>query len=459
MAHFARRASIYPPLNIALLAAISERHGHEVKIIDAEAHKISMPKLIDMAIADKPDIIALTGMSPFFHFTKDLAEGIKKKSNIPIALGGQHLTIMKEEVFLSCFDYGFIGEAEKSLPEFLTRMEKGKDLSDVKGMLFRKNGNIINTGPSDFDRNLDQLPFPARHLLDMKRYVLGTLRGRLNFTSIQTMRGCPWKCIFCASDELNTTNIAKRSPLSVIEEMKEVVEKYGIRHFMILDDVLTLDRKHIEEICDRIIEEGLNITFEGSTRANLLSEDLVVKMKKAGLIRLSFGLETVDSTLRETMNKKVPLRYYTQSNRLLNKYGIEVLNSVMLGLPGETRETARRTLSFLRKAKEVKQANLAIAIPYPGTKFHEMAKLGQMGVELVTDDFSEYRRYGSAVTVVNGLTPKDLIDLQNEGFVSIYSAPWRWVPMLKKHGIIGGLLMLLRVLRLVVQKSFFRKKE
>ena len=100
-----------------------------------------------------------------------------------------------------------------------------------------------------------------------------------------------------------------------------------------------------------------------------------------------------------------------------------------------------------------KQANFAIAIPYPGTEFHEMAKKGDGGVKLMTEDFSEYRRYGTAVTEVSGLTQKDLIELQNDGFVSIYSAPWRWKPMLRKHGIIGGLLMLLRVLRLTIRRA------
>ena len=124
----------------------------------------------------------------------------------------------------------------------------------------------------------------------------------------------------------------------------------------------------------------------------------------------------------------------------------------MIGLPGETRESIQKTMDFLRNAKEVKQSNLAIAVPYPGTEFHRMAKNGEHGMKLMTEDFSEYRRYGSAVTTVNGLTPKDLISLQNDGFVSIYSAPWRWKPMLKKQGIIGGLLTLSRIVKLIGRK-------
>jgi len=461
ISHFAKRAGVYPPLNLALLAAITEQHGHEATMIDAEVDCIPMSKLIRMAIAQKPDMIALTGKSPFFHLAKQLARGIKEQGcRIPIVLGGQHITIMREQAFFAEFDYGFIGEVENTWSEFLDRIEKNKNISDIKGILYRHNGVVRFTGDNFYDRELDKLPFPARHLLPMHKYRLGTLQGRKIFTSIQTVRGCPWKCIFCASEALNTTSVGRRSPQSVITEMKEVVERYNTRHFMIVDDVLTLDRKHILDICDLIVREGLDITFEGSTRANLIDEEIVIKMKKAGLTRLSFGLETVDSEMRKIMKKKVPLKYYSLANEILSKHDVEALNSVMLGLPGESRATIQKTLDFLKNDRHVKQANFAIAVPYPGTEFYDIAKAGQNGMKLMTDDFSEYRRYGTAVTSVGDLSPKDLIDLQNDGFVSIYSAPWRWKPMLKKHGLLGGALMLFRVFKLTLRKSIrvFAKK-
>jgi hypothetical protein len=222
---------------------------------------------------------------------------------------------------------------------------------------------------------------------------------------------------------------------------------------------MTLWKEHIVEICDLIDQEKLDITFEGSTRANLVEEEVIVRLVRSGLIRLSFGLETVDPEMRKTMKKQVPLDHYTRANRICNEHGVEAMNSVMIGLPGETRETVRATLSFLGKAREVKQANFAIAVPYPGTEFHEMATKGENHVQLMTDDFSEYRRYGSAVTTVGELTPHDLIELQNEGFVSIYSAPWRWIPMLQKHGMLGGSLMLFRVARLLMGKVFKNRKQ
>jgi len=468
--HFAKRNSTWPPLNLALLAAISEQHGHKVTIVDGEAGGLSEKQMVDRVLALQPDIIGLTCYSPFFHLNTSLASALKGAwIPAPIVVGGPHITIMKEKALLPQFDYGFAGEAEESFPRFLDLYESGGDISGVSGLIFRQDEETISTGKPQWVTTpepttgsnvgqsypLDQFPFPARHLLDMKKYRLGTMNGRKHFTSIQTMRGCPWKCIFCASDALNTTRVVMRSPESVVEEMQQVVKEFPyITHFYIVDDVVTLWKKHIIKICDLINEAGLKITFEGSTRANLIDDDLIAYMAKTGLIRLSFGLETTDPEMRVTMQKKIPMEAYVTANKICDKYGVEALNSMMIGLPGETRETIRASLKFLRDAREVKQANFAIAVPYPGTEFHDMALAGTHGVELMSEDLSEYLRYGSAVTTVGALTPQDLVDLQNEGFVSIYSAPWRWLPTWRKHGVVGGLLMMLRVFRLWRRRLF-----
>ncbi len=462
--HFAKRNSTWPPLNLALLGAIAEQHGHEAVIVDGEAEGLCREKLAERAIALKPDVIGLTCYSPFFHLSADVAESVKALNpNIPIIVGGPHITIMEEKALLPQFDYAFMGEAERSLPEFLHGLSDGnKDLARVPGLIYRKDGEVVKNGEAswvtemtmrktDLGKHypLDQLPFPARHLLPMKKYRLGTLHGRTHFTSIQTARGCPWRCIFCCSDKLSTTRYIMRSPKRVVAEMAEIKTRYPyITHLFNCDDVMTFWPEHITEICDRMDAEGLKFTFEGGTRANLVTDDLIKRLAKSGLVRLSFGLETVDPVMRVTMQKKVPLEAYATANKICDRYGVEALNSLMIGLPGETRETIRATLKWVRESREIKQANVAIAIPYPGTEFHDMAISGAHGVELLSEDFSKYIRYGSAVTKVGDLTAQDLIDLQNEAFVTIYSAPWRWKPVWKKHGTLGFLMQMVRVFRL-----------
>lgn len=455
--YFAKKASVWPPLNLAYLAAIAEKYGHEVRIIDGEAENLSLKKTLKEVSVFGPDIIGITATTPFYHLAVELAKELKvANKSIPIIIGGHHVTVLKEIGFADPFDYAFIGEAEVSWPDFLKRLDEGKNISDVKGILFRDGKRIIATGIQDKIEDIDSIPFPARHLLKMNRYIIGTMRGKKNFTTIMTTRGCPFKCVFCSTDVFGS-KVRRRNARLVIDEIKSVISDYNIRHFIFLDDTLTLDRNYILEICDMIEREKLLITFEGSTRANLVDGELISRMAKAGLIRLSFGLETVDAQIRRIIKKDVPLESYTIANRITNKYKIETLNSVMLGLPGETQETVRKTLDFLKSAREIHQANFSIATPYPGTELYRMAKRGEYGLQLITEDFSKYRRYGSAVMAVNDLSPNDLIELQNDGFVSIYSAPWRIIPMIRKSGFLGGILTMSRVFRGIWNKRNRKK--
>jgi radical SAM superfamily enzyme YgiQ (UPF0313 family) len=318
------------------------------------------------------------------------------------------------------------------------------NVSGTKGILYRDNGKVIFTGDPPRFEDMDSLPLPSRELLKNELYTIGTPVGRKQFTTIYTIWGCPFRCIFCCTGAFLGKKMRKRNPDLVIDEIKHVMKEYGTTHFMFMDDTLTMDRKHIMDICNKLIKENIQITFEGSTRANLLDEELVATLRKAGLVRISFGLEAVNEGIRKTMRKEVPLKAYIESNKLTNKYGIETLNSCMIGLPGETHETLEQTLDFLSTQDEIKQANLSIAVPYPGTELYKMAKAGQHGLKLMTEDWSKYRRYNAAVMTVGDLTPKDLIEMQNYGFLTIYTAPWRLKPMLRRSGWKSLVLMSIR---------------
>ena len=444
--HFARRQSRWPPINLALLAAICEQNGHEAVILDAEVNDWDEDKLVNLALETKADIFGLTCYSPFFHLNTSLAQKIKETgSKVPRIVGGPHITIMKEKILQEHpeFDYLFTGESEETLPKFLNIYQEGLDLSRMDGIIFRKDGGIhvgkpewvpatvkIKSNLQTEDGNdlrfpLDKFPIPARHLLPMKKYRMGTKDGRTHFTSIQTMRGCPWHCIFCASDKLNKTRMASRSPRSVVDEIRRVITEFPyVTHFYLVDDVMTLwEENHILKICEILINEGPKITFEGSTRANLIKDESMAIMAEAGLVRISFGLETVNSQMRETMKKQVNLEDYSKANKICNKYDVDAINSVIIGLPGETRETAKATLDWLTEAREITQANMAIASPYPGTEFSDMAIAGTNGVELTVKegDFTKALRYGSADIKVGDLSPEEHDELQNQPFLTFYS--------------------------------------
>ncbi|MDO9334636.1 MAG: radical SAM protein, partial [Dehalococcoidales bacterium] len=392
----------------------------------------------------RPDIVGITAVTPSYHIAKELAGAVKALDCVPVAVGGPHITILKEKAFDPIFDYAFVGEAERSWPLFLYYYRDKADFTSIKGILFRRNGQVQFTGmPPMVDVNY--IPFPARHLLKMDQYRIGTLQGLKKFSLISASRGCPFSCTFCAAGILGKT-VRWRLAESVVDEMASVVQEFNIRHFQFADDNLTLNRSYIWRLCDLV--KGLRITFEGCTRANLLDEELVRHMADCGLTRLYIGLESVDPVVRKLAGKDdVSLTSHWIANRLCKKYHVEVVNHIMLGLPGETRATAQATIDYVRKDRDIHDITLSIATPYPGTELLEMARRGEHGLRLVTEDYSQYYRYGSAVMGVNDLSPQDLVRLQNDGFAKIYLAPWRWRTLYKKTGLLGVLLTLVRLVR------------
>ena len=326
-----------------------------------------------------------------------------------------------------------IGQCEGTFGDFLVAIEMKKDILKVPGIIFRSHGKNVFTGENPQVVNLDEIPLPARGYLKADLYKVGTLRGRKRYTSIMTSRGCPFKCVFC-STSVYGKRVRRRLIENVIKEIKHIIYDLGVDHFYFLDDTLTLDRKYILELCDEIKKQGLKFTWEGGTRANLVDEQLISRMAECGLIRISFGFESADIGVRRIIKKEVPLESYVIANRLTNKYKVETINSVMLGLPGDTYESIKKTISFVRRSRPIKHATFGIAIPYPGSEMYDMALKGQHGLKLETQDFSKYQRYNSAVMTVNGISPEELLRLQKKGLMKIYLVPWRIIPVLKRFG-------------------------
>ncbi len=341
-----------------------------------------------------------------------------------------------------------MGECEVHFPDFLKAFAKGERQPDMPGLMNRNGPFTI----SPFLENLDDAPLPARHLLPNHLYYLGTLKGRKLYTSVQMTRGCPFNCVFCACD-LHGKRYRKRSLDNIMVEIEQAVGDYGAEHIYFVDDTLTIDRKFIMSLCDEIEKRGLKFTFEGSTRANLWDEEMVRRLKEVGLVRISFGLESADPHVRKIIKKHVPLDSYAEANRISNKLGIETINSAIIGLPDDTRESIERTVRFIRDSRELLHTTLNIAVPYPGTEMYQWAKEGKYGLKLLTEDFSHYQRYGSAVMEVNDITADELIALQRKALIRIYSRWWRWLPIIKRFGLKTLLLTAMEM----IKKSFTTK--
>ncbi|MBS3097305.1 cobalamin-dependent protein [Candidatus Woesearchaeota archaeon] len=422
----ARIGVLYPPLGLSYLAATLEREGHKVTIIDMEAELLTKEQLEKRIGEIKPAVVGITSTTPIHHKADELFGFIKRiDKNIVTIAGGPHPTSIPNKTLEENkdIDIVIVGEGEKTVIELADKIEKNEDVSAVDGIFYRKGEEIKKTKPRELIQDLDWLPFPARHLLKQEIYVWGVpKKGIIQVTPIETTRGCPFKCSFCSQIVVFGNKIRERSVDNVIEEIKEIRDKYKITHLVFYDDTLGLNRKRTMELCDRIINEKIDITFEGMTRVNCIDEELIIKMKQAGLNRLSFGVESGNQDILNAIKKGINLQQIRDAYRLVDKHGIETRMSIIFGLPFETKETIKKTIKFMKSLK-CYQAYVNIGTPFPGTEYYEMAKHGYGGLKLLTHDWREFRRWGNAVINVNDLTKEELIKWQKRALLEFYLRP------------------------------------
>ncbi len=392
---------LWPPLGLAYLA--SNIKGHKVKILDLEIN----PGLEGTLKKFKPDAVGVTFTTPLYNQAMNLFKRLKKiNPDIWTLAGGPHPTTLPDSVVSNEYvDTVLVGEGEIAINNFLENPTKG----------------ILEREPLIED--IDKIKFPSRGLLENEKYLWSVpKKGIIPMTSFMTSRGCPFMCTFCSQHVIFGRKMRYRSINNVIEEMKIIKEKFKITHLSMLDDTLWLDKKRTYELCDAMVKEKLDLTFEGYTRVNVITKELLMKLKKAGLNRLSFGVESGNQNILNAATKGITLKQIRNAYNIADKVGIETRMSIIFGLPYETEETIKKTIKFMKSLK-CDQAYVNIGTPFPGTEYYDQASRGYGGLKLLTHDWSEYRRWGNAVIKVNELTPEDLIKWQRKALLEFYLRP------------------------------------
>ncbi len=449
----AKIVNAYPPLGLCYLSAALKTEGHWTKIIDAEIEGLTRAEIVKKARRYKPNLIGFTATTPIFHLACGLAIEIKKNlPRTPIVIGGPHVTVLLQEAFSKAkmFDFGIYGEGEKTFVELVRFIKSGRpSLKKIEGILYRdKKGKTIINPPRALIGNLNKLSFPDREGLSLDRYLWSVPdKGIVKFATLMTTRGCPFSCIFCSAHTVFGKRIRERSVGNVVDEIEYLVKKLKINHFAFIDDTLTLNRARVIKICQGIISRNLNITWEGWTRANMIDKELLSIMYQAGFTRVSFGIESGDPKILRVIKKGVTLAQVKKAYKIAKEVGLETRGSVMIGHPFETKKTVMRTLEFIKNLKDCDQMYINITTPYPGTELHRMTKKNIGGIGLLTNDFSQFKRYGEAVVEVNDLTREDLIDLQKKGFRMFYFSPRRIIYNLRRAGIRAAIVNSLAFLR------------
>jgi anaerobic magnesium-protoporphyrin IX monomethyl ester cyclase len=335
---------IMPPLSLAYVAAIAEKAGHQVIIIDAAAEKLSLEATVQRIENFSPDLLGFTMTTYGFHQALGWIKKIKEKVNIPVVVGGWHLAIYPRETMQhNAIDYAIIGEAENTLAGFLQALEQGSSLSDLPGIAFRRAGEIIITPQPQSTDDLDTVPFPARHLLNNQMYF-NVLSRVKNFTVMLSARGCPYKCAFC---DLNTKKFRMRSAFNFVDEIENNYKEFQIREFDIYDSSFTIDNQRVLMICQEIVKRGLKVSWTVRSRVDTVNKDLLRTMAKAGCNTIMYGIENGNAGILRALNKHRGAGVAEQAVLWARECGIKTLGFFMLGAPGETYGTAKETMRFM----------------------------------------------------------------------------------------------------------------
>jgi len=377
------------PLGLAYLASFIERDGHKVRIVDSNILGYKIEDIKGEIKKFNPHLVGVTATTSCIYDAYEVAEVVKSISpKIKVIAGGPHVTFTAPQTLEECpfIDIVVRGEGEETLRELVNNLEVCPEntsfLKKIKGITFKENGRIVETENRPFIKNLDEIPFPAYHLLPMNRYEL---EGK-KFAAIVSSRGCPFSCIFCSSSQLFGKIWRARSPENVIEEIKLLKNKFEVREIEFLDDTFTLNNKRSERICDLLVRENLGISWSCSSRVDTIDESLIEKLKKAGCHTIYVGIESGSQEILNIIGKGITLTQIEKAINLIKKVNLNSFGSFIIGIPGETVKTIKKTIAFAKKLSP-SFAQFTICTPYPGTRLFEMAKKKGW---LLTRDWSKY---------------------------------------------------------------------
>lgn len=358
-----------PPLGLLYLAGYLEKYTeHDLTIIDAQVERLDYQSLESRIASVSPDVVGLTAMTMTLIDVMKTVEIVKKiNSNTRVVLGGPHVHLFPEETInLKNVDYLVLGEGEEAFKELLDHIDENSNLRKVPGLVFKDKEKVINTGIRPSIKDLDNLPFPARHLVPYRQYTSLLSKGDVA-TTMFTSRGCPYKCSFCDRPHLGKVFRA-RSATNVVDELEDCTNM-GIREFLVYDDTFTVNKKRVIDICNEIVRRGLDIGWDIRTRVDTINEEVLVHLKKAGCQGIHYGVEAGTEKILTVLKKGITIEKVTEVFDLTRKYKIPILAYFMIGNPTETRDDILTTFKVTRDLNP-DFLHMTILTPFPGTKIY-----------------------------------------------------------------------------------------
>ncbi len=402
-----------PPMGLLYIASMLRTQGHEVSLADGSDQ--SLAQMLALIEATGPELIGIGVMTPQWPKSQQLARAFKEQFEIPILVGGPFPTVWRERCLQECdaIDYVIAGEAEQITVELVEAMLGQRELGSVKGLAWRDGDQLVMNPAAPVPKDLDALPFPARDLVDVARYTPTLVRyKRLPTTQFFSTRGCPFGCHFCWVNPI----YRKRSIPNIMAEIDECVERWGIRDITFFDDDSTIDLAHTEAIADAILESGHDITWAINARVDGgLTPRLLNKLKRAGVWRILFGIESGVQDNLDTMRKRTKTAQIREAVHITRDADISAYGTFIFGTPGETYQDGLATIDFACSLP-LEFASFTALAPFPGTAFYDQIDKDRMyDWDRFTGDKPSFEP--------DAMTPEELQKLMGLAYKRFYMRP------------------------------------
>lgn len=402
------------PFFLAYATAVLEQNGYAPRLVDAVAERITLPVFHHKIERSDPDLIILEVSTPSFISDMKVAATIRQRmgKSVKIGLCGPN-DLMTNRDFLENnpeIDYILKGEYEITLLELVTALDSKNEPDQVSGLIYRNDdGCVIENEDRPLFRDIDALPWPSRHQLPMMTYY--DEAGSIVEPGVQmwASRGCPHMCIFCVWPQLvyGGSNYRVRNPVDVVDEMQWLKETYGFKSVYFDDDTFNIGKQRMLKICDEIQKRQLDLPWSIMARADCMDREILEQMKRAGMQSVKYGVETGDQTVLDNSGKKLDLGKVKEVIAITRELDINYHLTFTFGLPGETWESARKTIDMALEL-DPHTVQFSICTPMPGSKYFEMAR--NKGY-LADVDWQNYTGFSKAVIRTESLSFQDLEEI------------------------------------------------
>ncbi len=459
-----REPSVYN-IGLAYIASSLMQEGHLVSVLDIEGYRYTEDQVLDIIKRSDCDVIGIGTLITAYRYVKWLVKAIRSvKPDVSIWVGNSISSSIPEIILRDMdVDVVVIDEGEVTVKELAETITIGRDLHSVKGIVYKENGRIMCNENRELIKDLDTISYPAWGLFPQEIYMnkrTGDLPTPTAY--IVTTRGCPYQCTYCYHPFQNR-KIRMHSAKRIVEEIKHLRERYGIKSFSFADDLFVVNKKRVFELCDLLHTEQINMQWMASARVNLVDEPLLLAMKKTGCIALGFGIESGSQKILDNIKKKATVEQARVAIQLCKKIGINPVCSYMIGNMGETRDTVFESVSFIKENTLEQGAFFFITTPYPGTEVYEQAK--ESGK--IKDEVALFESYGeqsdNLLVNLTDLSDEALLNLKREAENEIWRVYIKKYPLkfiasrftilvtaYRQYGFFGTMLRLWRYIQKII---------